>query len=84
MAAILVSSSSVSTVFFSKNKRVKFNATIHSTKGILDYVHVDVWGPSLKTSLGGANYMLTFVDDYSRKGVNDEKTTTIVPNVTTM
>jgi hypothetical protein len=48
-------------------------------------VHVDVWGPSRKTSLlGGANYMLTIVDDYSRKGVNDEKTTSIVPNVTTM
>jgi transposase InsO family protein len=52
---------------FGKHKRVKFNASVHTTKGILDYVHADVWGPSRKTSLGGANYMLTIIDDYSRK-----------------
>jgi hypothetical protein len=52
---------------FGKHKRVKFNASVHTTKGILDYVHVDVWGPSHRTSNGGANYMLTIIDDYSRK-----------------
>lgn len=52
---------------FGKHKRVKFNASVYTTKGILDYVHADVWGPSRKTSLGGANYMLTIIDDYSRK-----------------
>uniref|UniRef100_A0ACD5YBP3 Uncharacterized protein n=1 Tax=Avena sativa TaxID=4498 RepID=A0ACD5YBP3_AVESA len=52
---------------FGKHKRVKFNASVHTTKGILDYVHADVWGPSRKTSIGGANYMLTIIDDYSRK-----------------
>ena len=29
---------------FHKHKRVKFNASIHTTKGTLDYVHADLWG----------------------------------------
>ncbi|CAD6267684.1 unnamed protein product [Miscanthus lutarioriparius] len=52
---------------FGKHKRVKFNASIHITKGTLDYVHADLWGPSRKPSYGGARYMLTIIDDYSRK-----------------
>ncbi|WVZ81331.1 hypothetical protein U9M48_028721 [Paspalum notatum var. saurae] len=52
---------------FGKHKRVKFNTSRHTTKSILDYVHSDLWGPSRKTSLGGARYMLTIIDDYSRK-----------------
>jgi hypothetical protein len=52
---------------FGKHKRVKFNAFVHTTKGILDHVHADVWGLSRRTSNGGANYMLTIIDDYSRK-----------------
>jgi hypothetical protein len=52
---------------FGKHKRVKFNTSVHTTKGILDYVHADLWGPSRKPSLGGAHYMLTIIDDYSRK-----------------
>ncbi|BBN70037.1 hypothetical protein Prudu_1364S000100, partial [Prunus dulcis] len=28
-----------------KQTRVKFGTAIHHTKGILDYVHTDVWGP---------------------------------------
>jgi transposase InsO family protein len=46
---------------------VKFNTSTHTTKGILDYVHFDLWGASRKTSVGGARYMLTIIDDYSRK-----------------
>ena len=52
---------------FGKHKSVKFNASVHTTEGILDYVHADVWGPSRRTSIGGANYILTIIDDYSRK-----------------
>ncbi|RLM60992.1 retrotransposon protein, putative, Ty1-copia subclass [Panicum miliaceum] len=52
---------------FGKHKRVKFNTSVHTTKGTLDYVHADLWGPSRKLSLGGARYMLTIIDDYSRK-----------------
>ena len=44
---------------------MKFNTSVHTTEGILDYVHSDLWGPSRKASLGGARYMLTIIDDYS-------------------
>ena len=36
---------------FGKHKRVKFNVVVHTTEGILDYVHADLWGPSRKPSL---------------------------------
>ena len=36
-------------------------------KGILDYIHSDLWDPSPIPFDGGARYMLTFIDDYSRK-----------------
>ena len=52
---------------FGKHKRVKFNTSVHTTKGTLDYVHADLWGPSRKPSYGGARYMLTIIDDYSRR-----------------
>ncbi|KAE8686610.1 Detected protein of unknown function [Hibiscus syriacus] len=50
-----------------KKTRVKFRTSIHDTRGILDYVHSDVWGPSKTTSLGGTHYYVTFVDDFSRR-----------------
>ncbi|KAG8479441.1 hypothetical protein CXB51_029725 [Gossypium anomalum] len=50
-----------------KQKRVKFGTAIHNTKGILEYVHSDVWGPSKAPSLGGKHYFVTFVDDFSRR-----------------
>jgi hypothetical protein len=52
---------------FGEHTTVKFSPAIHNTKNILDYVHVDVWGPSRKVSYGGARYMLTIIDDYSRR-----------------
>jgi hypothetical protein len=52
---------------FGKHKMVKFNTVTHSGKGILVYVHSDLWGPSCKPSLGGAGYMLTIIDDYFLK-----------------
>ena len=52
---------------FGKQKRVKFNTGKHNSKGILEYVHSDVWGPAPVNSLGGARYFLTLIDDYSRK-----------------
>ncbi|KAG8480905.1 hypothetical protein CXB51_025479 [Gossypium anomalum] len=36
-------------------------------KGTLEYIHSGLWGPSRVPSRGGANYMLTFIDDFSRK-----------------
>ena len=51
-----------------RNKtKVKFGTTIHRTKGILDYVHTDIWGPSKNTSLRGKYYFVSFADDYSRQ-----------------
>ena len=50
-----------------KKNRVKFGTAIHNTKGILDYIHTDVWGPTKTVSLGGKHYFVTFVDDFSRR-----------------
>ncbi|XP_070018812.1 uncharacterized mitochondrial protein AtMg00300-like [Nicotiana sylvestris] len=53
---------------FGKQKRVSFKSpAIHRTKFTLDYIHSDLWCPSRTPSKGGARYMLTFIDDYSRK-----------------
>ncbi|KAG8487854.1 hypothetical protein CXB51_018699 [Gossypium anomalum] len=52
---------------FGKQKRVRFTREIHNTKGTLEYIHSDLWGPSKVLSRCGANYMLTFIDDFSRK-----------------
>ncbi|KAG8493024.1 hypothetical protein CXB51_010410 [Gossypium anomalum] len=52
---------------FGKQKRVRFTRGIHNTKGILEYIHSDLWWLSRVPSRGGANYMLTFIDDFSRK-----------------
>ena len=46
---------------------MKFGIVIHNTKGILDYVHSYVWGPSRTTSIISKHYFVTFVDDYSRR-----------------
>ncbi|KAK3006921.1 hypothetical protein RJ639_016776 [Escallonia herrerae] len=37
------------------------------SKGVLDYVHSDVWGPIKHVSNGGARYFVTFIDDFLRK-----------------
>ena len=52
---------------YGKQKRAKFPTGTHTTKGILDYVHSDIWGPARTQSLGGARYYITFIDDWSRK-----------------
>ena len=52
---------------FGKQCRVKFRTTIHRTKVTLDYIHSNIWVPSRVPSLGGGLYILTFIDDYSRK-----------------
>lgn len=52
---------------FGKQKNVSFSTATHRTKGILDYIHSDLWGPSKVTSYGGRRYMMTIIDDFSRK-----------------
>jgi len=50
-----------------KKTKVKFSTVTHSIKGILDYVHSDVWGPTKTASIGGNHYFVTFIDDYSKR-----------------
>ncbi|KAL1197962.1 Retrovirus-related Pol polyprotein from transposon TNT 1-94 [Cardamine amara subsp. amara] len=52
---------------FGKLHRSKFSKDIHITKGTLDYIHFDCWGPARVDSLGGHRYFVSFIDDYSRK-----------------
>nr|GEW86692.1 retrotransposon protein, putative, Ty1-copia subclass [Tanacetum cinerariifolium] len=50
-----------------KQYRVTFSTGQHTSKEILEYVHSDLWGPSLVKSQGGCVYFVTFINDYSRK-----------------
>uniref|UniRef100_A0A1J3ITH4 Retrovirus-related Pol polyprotein from transposon TNT 1-94 n=1 Tax=Noccaea caerulescens TaxID=107243 RepID=A0A1J3ITH4_NOCCA len=51
-----------------KSHKQSFSKAKHTTKGILEYVHSDLWGsPSTPESLGGAKYFISFIDDYSKK-----------------
>ena len=49
------------------NRLVQFQVVKHTTKGILNYVHTNVWGPTRDSSLGGSHYFVTFIDDFSCK-----------------
>ena len=49
-----------------KSSRTSFKTAVHKTKGTLDYIHSDLWGLAQTTSLGGAKYFLSLIDDYSR------------------
>lgn len=52
---------------FCKQSTQKFKTGKHTSKGILDYIHSDVWGLSPTTSYGGSSYFVSFIDDFSRK-----------------
>ena len=52
---------------FGKLHRKKFPKVVHKTKGTLDYIHSDCWGPSKVESLKGHRYFVSMIDDYSRK-----------------
>ena len=52
---------------FGKQSKQKFKTGKHTSKGILDYIHSDVWGPAPTTSYGGSSYFVSFIDDFSRK-----------------
>ena len=52
---------------FRKQCRVKFNTTVHKTKGTMDYIDLDFYGPLRVPSHSGGKYVVTFIDDYSRK-----------------
>jgi len=46
---------------------MKFGTATHCTKGILDYVHTNVWRPTKTASIVGNHYFVTFIDDYSTR-----------------
>ena len=48
---------------FGKQKRVSYSIAKFRTKGILNYIHFDLWGP-FRASFGGKHYTMTFVNDY--------------------
>ncbi|GKE47915.1 retrovirus-related pol polyprotein from transposon TNT 1-94 [Tanacetum coccineum] len=50
-----------------KSTRVSFGRGQHTTEGVIDYVHVDLWGASRVKSMSGCRYFLSIVDDYSRR-----------------
>ncbi|KAL5772607.1 hypothetical protein ACOSQ2_012531 [Xanthoceras sorbifolium] len=50
----------------SKQHRLKFNTSNSRSKIILELIHSDVWQAPV-SSLGGANYFVSFIDDYSRR-----------------
>jgi len=50
----------------SKQHRLMFGRSTARSKHILELIHSDVW-ESPEMSLGGAKYLVSFIDDYSRR-----------------
>ncbi|CAM8963151.1 unnamed protein product [Rhodiola kirilowii] len=51
---------------FSKQSRLKFPISHHSSDNVFDLIHCDVWGPFNTPTMSGSKYFLTIVDDKSR------------------
>jgi hypothetical protein len=54
-------------MYWAKHKRVSLSLSTHCTKGILDYIHSDLWGQAPHSSIRGCDNMITFIDDFSHK-----------------
>ena len=52
---------------YGKQRRVSFKVASHTSKGVVDYVHSNVWGLVVVPSNGGAHYFVNFIEDFSRK-----------------
>lgn len=53
---------------FDKQIRVKFSKRVmHMTRGELDYIHSDLWGPYRVFSKTGAKYFMILIDNYFQK-----------------
>lgn len=50
-----------------KQTRNPFTASDNKSSGILQLIHSDLCGPMEKQSIGHARYILTFIDDFSKK-----------------
>ncbi|GAQ93484.1 hypothetical protein KFL_015700010 [Klebsormidium nitens] len=53
---------------FAKQTRKPFHPSNRQSENPLDLVHTDLCGPMHTKSAGGARYVVTFIDDYSRCG----------------
>ncbi|KAF8394586.1 hypothetical protein HHK36_020800 [Tetracentron sinense] len=49
-----------------KSSRLPFQLSDSISQYPLELVHTDVWGPSSITSINGAKFYVTFIDDFSR------------------
>jgi hypothetical protein len=47
--------------------RTKFETSASKSNELLELIHSYVVGPMETPSIGGAKYILTFVDDFSKK-----------------
>ena len=52
---------------FGKATRQRFGTGKQETKNSMDFIHLDLWGPSQVPSHGGARYFMTLIDDYTKK-----------------
>jgi len=49
-----------------KKTKVKFGTSTHRSEGLLDCIHVSIWGPTKTASLRGHWYFVSFIDNLSR------------------
>ena len=49
-----------------KQSTLPINTSESVSTDIFDLIYSDVWGPSSVSSIGGSQYFVGFVDDYSR------------------
>ena len=54
------------TCMLAKFHRLPFNKSAITTKAPFQLVHMDLWGPYRVTSVTGAKYFLTLVDNFTR------------------
>jgi len=47
-------------------KKVKFSTITHQSDGLLNCIHVSIWGPAKTISLGSHRYFVSFNDNLSR------------------
>ena len=50
-----------------RQREVTFSTSQHKIKGLLDLIHMDVWGLSPTTFIRCAKYYVMIIDDFSRR-----------------
>ena len=50
-----------------KRSRVKYSTAVHKIKGILNYIHSNLWGHVPIQSKGGSLYLLIFIDNFLKR-----------------